>query len=316
MNAEVFAEWMRAQGSRVLRTPSSFWHESGTRVYQAFPYHWVIQPSEDELVQLLRKSKSLALRYSTSFEAPLGCASYHVIYEKASYGFQDLGTWARKNVRRGLRHCSVEPISFDRLGREGWALQHDTLDRQARHLRVSREDWARRCQAAARLPGFEAWGVLVGSRLAASVMTFSMQDCCYMLYQQCHRDFLKEHVNNALSFTVTQAMIGRPNILSIFYALHSLDAPASMDEFKFRMGYSAKPVKQRVVFHPGVAPMFNSVSHALIKSIKAFCPANTVVSKAEGMVRFYIQGNRPVGEQEMPEPLRAFPAYLTDGQSN
>jgi hypothetical protein len=253
----------------------------------------------------LREHGIIAARYSTAPDAPLGCLSYHVVYEKPTYDFEDLGTWARKNVRRGLRNCAVEPVPFELLAREGWSLQQDTLDRQGRHLRVSREEWRRRCESAAALPGFEAWGALVQGTLAASVMTFQMGDCGYMLYQQCRREFLTAHVNNALSFVVTKTLISRAALRSIFYTLHSLDAPAEMDEFKLRMGYSAKPVRQRVVFHPQLAPVFNSVTHGVLRFIKRLRPGNAAVSKAEGMVRFYIDGKRPVERQTVPEPLRA-----------
>jgi hypothetical protein len=304
MTPDVFAEWLRCQGQQVLRTASTYWHSQGPRVFQAFPYHWIVRPSEEELRGLLREHGIIAVRYSTAPDAPLGCLSYHVVYEKPTYDFEDLGKRTRTNVRRALRNCAVGQVRFELLAREGWALQQDTLERQGRHLRVSREDWRRRCESAATLPGFEAWGALVEGALAASVMTFQMGDCCYLLYQQCRREFLTGHVNNALSFAVTRALTARPAVRTIFYGLHSLDAPASMDEFKLHMGYMAKPVRQRVVFHPRLGPVFNPVTHALLKFMKRLRPGNPTLSKAEGMVRFYIEGKRPAEQQRMPGPLR------------
>ena len=69
MNAEIFAEWLRRQGYRVVRTASSYWFEVSARVYQAFPYHWVIEPSEEELSRLLTEHHAIALRYSTPVNA-------------------------------------------------------------------------------------------------------------------------------------------------------------------------------------------------------------------------------------------------------
>jgi len=292
MTPNIFAEWLRRQGHEIVRTASSYWHSQGTHSYQAFPYHWLVDPSEEELAELLRQKRAIGLRYSTALEAGVGCASYHAVYEKPAYGFEDLGQWARKNVRRGLRACSVEPIPFQRLAEEGWRLQHDTLDRQRRRVGLTRQEWRRRCLTAADLPGFEAWGALVGGRLAASLITFQMDRCAYLLWQQCHRDYLTRHVNNALSFVVTRTVLSRPNTTSVLYSLHSLDAPPSMDEFKFRMGYAAKPVRQRVVFHPWLAPMFNRVTHSVLKSLTHLWPGNPTLSKAEGMTRFYLEGKR------------------------
>jgi hypothetical protein len=304
MTPEVFAEWLRCQGQQVLRTASAYWHGQGPRVFQAFPYRWIVRPSEEELKGLLREHGIIAVRYSTALDAPLGCLSYHVVYEKPTYDFEDLGKRTRKHVRRGLRNCAVEQVPFELLAREGWALQQDTLERQGRDVRLSREDWRRRCESAATLPGFEAWGALVEGALAASLITFQMGDCCYLLHQQCRQEFLTVNVNNALSFVVTKTLRGRPGVRTIFYGLHSLDAPPSTDEFKLRMGYTAKPVRQRVVFHPQWAPVFNPVTHALLKFMKRLRPGNPMLSKAEGMVRFYIEGKRPAEQQRMPEPLR------------
>lgn len=304
MTPDVFAEWLRRQGHEVKRTASSYWFDQGPRTYQAFPYHWVLTIPDAELNGFLSETRSIGLRYSSPVENTLGRISYHAVFENDTYGFDSLGKWARKNVRRGLKNCSVEPITFERLADEGWTLQLDTLDRQGRDMEVSGALWRQRCLAAKDLLGFEAWGALVGARLAASVITFQMDDCAYMLYQQCHRDFLADHVNNALSFVVTETMVKRPQIRSILYGLHSLDAPASVDEFKFRMGYTAKPVRQRVVFHPWLTPLFNSASYAAVRQLQRWQPQNPTLAKTEGMMRFYLEGKRPLAQQTWPEALR------------
>lgn len=304
MNADIFAEWLRLQGHRVVRTKSSYWFDQGPRAFQAFPYHWLLQPAASELTEFLKSESAIGLRFSTPIHAAQGGLSYHAVYEKSTYDLRELGKWARKNVRRGLARCSVEPISFGRLAEDGFALQIDTLNRQARRLHLQQNSWRTRCLSAGDLPGFEAWGALINGRLTASVITFQMDDCCYMLYQQCHRDFLVDHVNNALSFVVTQTMIHRPNIRSILYGLHSLDAPPSVDDFKFRMGYTARPVRQRVVFHPLFKPFVNPASHGVLKVGRMVAPGNPTLAKAEGMFRFYLQGRQPLPKQPRPEPLR------------
>jgi hypothetical protein len=101
--AEVFAEWLQLQGITVLRTASTFWCTEGLGVYQAFPYHRLIQPSEEELSLLFRRQNALVVRYSAPTEAGLGSMSHHVVYEQCVYGFETLGYRTRKNVRRGLR---------------------------------------------------------------------------------------------------------------------------------------------------------------------------------------------------------------------
>ncbi|MBA3868200.1 MAG: hypothetical protein H0X30_03530 [Anaerolineae bacterium] len=300
MNADVFAEWLRRQGFDVIRSENSYWFNQGPRVYQAFPYHWVISPSEDEIIQLLRANNLLGVRYSTPYSAQLGRASYHAVYEGSNYTLESLGKSARKNIRRGLQNCTVELIDFELLARDGWKLQQDTLSRQGRETGLTKKRWESLTHSANQLSGFEAWGAFVGLNLAASVITFQMSDWVYMLYQQCHRDYLSAHVNNALSFTVTHEIMKRKNIRSILYGLHSLDAPPSVDEFKFRMGYIAKPVRQRVVFHPLIVPSVNHFTQNLVKLARKIQPGWSSLAKLEGMIRFYMEGNLPLSRQTQP----------------
>lgn len=310
MNADVFAEWLRHHGHQVIRTESSYWFDAGPRVLQAFPFHWVIEPSDEELRSLMSRKGVVALRYSTPVSAETGCISYHAVYEKSTYGLDGLDRRSRQNVRNGLKNCRVEPISFERYAKEGWFLETDTLDRQGRHKKQKEERWQRQCMAAADLPGFEVWGALANGRLAASLLTFQMEDCCEMIFQQCHRDYLNARVNNALTYVVTETMINARNLRSVFYALHSLDAPCSIDEFKFRMGYDAKPVRQCVVFHPWLQPFANDFAHAAMARLLKRYPGNHTLSKAEGTLRFHLQGKRQLEAQDWPECLACHKSEL------
>ena len=87
---------------------------------------------------------------------------------------------------------------------------------------------------------------------------------------------------------------------SILYGLHSLDAPSSVDEYKIRMGYTAKPVRQRVVFNPYVRPFLNPVTMGFAHGLQRIAPGNPTLSKAEGMLRFYREGKRSLEDQDWP----------------
>jgi hypothetical protein len=290
VNAEIYSEWLRRQNLKVVCTESSWWHSQVRGVFQAFPYHQLIQPSDAELNELTRKHGAIALRYSAPIESEKGSPSYHVVYTGSEYGFNSLGGYARKNVRRGLKHSIVQPISLDRYIREGWALRVDTLARQKRALREARDDWERIYAAIADLSGFEIWGAEIGDRLAATVVIFRLDNWYYMVYQQCHSDFLRAHAPNALSFTVTEELMRRPRVEGIFYGMQSLDAPPSVDEFKFRMGYEARPVRQCVHFHSWMEPLVNRWTHKLLRNVSKLAPGHYWLAKAEGMLRVFLEG--------------------------
>ena len=153
------------------------------------------------------------------------------------------------------------------------------------------------------LPGFEAWGAICDGELVASLLAFTCDNWCTIPYAQSSSDHLQYRVNNGLFYGVTSTVLGRPGVDKMFLGLHSLDAPESVDEFKFRMGYAARPVRQRVVFHPWLAPLVNRPIHSTLKQVLHRYPEHPALSKAEGMLRFCLEGRCPPDEQHWPECL-------------
>lgn len=296
-DAVSFGEWQKRQGYRVFHSPSSYWYEAGPLFLQAFPYHWIIQPSESEIKKLLLNEKVLGLRYSAPLSAPEGVASYHVVYSRKSYGIRELSAKARYDVKKGLAHSSVEPINVSRLAEEGWLLRADTLQRQGRTKAESADWWRRLCISAEGLPGFEAWGAVREGRLVAALLAYIQGDCCSILYQQSLTKEMKYGVNNALTYAFVSNVLNRGTIRQVFYGLHSLDAPASVDQFKFRMNFEARYVRQRVVFHPLINFIVNKYIYSIIQLVSSKYLHNSMLSKIEGILRFFIIGQLPLNEQ-------------------
>ena len=309
MTPEIFSEWLRRQGQKVARTASSYWHSEGFGVYQAFPYHHVITPSDEELSEMFSRHRAVALRYSMPSNSEKGCPSYAIRFDGENYDLEMLGHRTRKNVRRGLRECVIEPITFQTLVDEGWPLRLDALERQGRHLNITRETWAERYLKAADLPGFNVWGARVGGQFAGYVITFQMEDCLCVIDHQSHRQYLDLNVNNALTYTVSKDAISQARARTLFYGLESLDAPESVSEFKFRMGYAAYPIRQRVVFNPRVAPLANRLSYRLVKVMSRLQPANRRYAKASGMLRVFLSEKH---SQSLPSRQ---PSIVADKQS-
>lgn len=302
MNAEVFAEWMRRQGHQVYRTASSYWYEAGPRVLQAFPYHWVITPEEKEIRELMLGNGIAAVRYSTPLRADGGKASYHVVLHKP-YQFDALKTQTRNGIKRGLGHFSIERICFEQLAVDGWELQRDTLTRQDRLRSMTQAEWELLCRSAEDLPGFEAWAGISNGELAGALIICRINDTFNVPYAMSHSRFLCDHVNNAIFYAVSCNMLEREGVKGIFYTVQSLDAPANIDEFKFRMGFKPTPVRQRVDFHPLLSPFANKAVHGLTQTLLQRDPSNPKLAKAEGMLRFHVEGNYELSKQPWPECL-------------
>lgn len=303
MNAETFAEWMRRQGHHVYRTASSYWYDAGPRVLQAFPYHWLIKPDEKAIRDLMFEHGIVAVRYSTPLDFPNGMVSYHVVLHKP-YELDMLKPQARNGVKRGLKNFNIEQISFERLATEGWILQQDTLARQDRLRSMTQEQWECLCRSAEGLPGFEAWAAISkDNELASAVIICRMANDFNVPYAMSHSRFLSDHVNNAIFFAVSRELLGRENVRGIFFTVQSLDAPSNVDEFKFRMGFEPRAVRQRVDFHPFLNPFANSAAHTLTRKLLEHAPSNPVLAKAEGMLRFHVEGKRSIAEQNWPKCL-------------
>ena len=300
---ESAVEWLRRQGHRLVFSASTCWYDAAPGIFQAFPYHPVIEPAEDELRQVFREGRARGLRYSAPPTSPIGKISYHVVYSKPVYGLEQVSRQTRQNIRRGLDYATYEPVSFARLAKEGWLLRAETLARQGRLRAENQAWWKRLCLSAEGLPGFEAWGAFRGRTLVASLIAYLAKDCYLMLYQQSLTEHLKFGVNNTLGFVFTQKALARPGLKQLFYGLESLDAARDVDKFKFRMGYTAEPVRQRVLFHPVLRPLVSSATLAAMDYFGRTGLGRPGWLKAAGMIRFYLEGNRPLFQQDCPECL-------------
>jgi hypothetical protein len=300
MDPEHFAEWYRRQGHQVIQTKSSYWFNAAPRVFQALPFGWLIEPDEQELRKLMVKHGIISLRYSAPLDAAVGKASYHVTLSNP-YSLELLRSQARNAVKRGLAGCVIEQVSFERIAQEGWNLQRDTLDRQGRTGVMNESVWQKVCLSAVGLDGFESWAAIVEGELAALVIICQVNDTFYVPYACSHRKYLDIYVNNALFYSLSCNLLAREGIRSIFFTVQSLDAPRSVDDFKFRMGLNAKAVRQRVVFHPLLEPIITERTHGLVNLLGRRFQKQAAIAKAEGMIRFCLQGRQPIEQQEWPE---------------
>lgn len=300
---EPAVEWLRRQGHRLVVSESAVWYDPAPGIFQAFPYHPVIDPSDEELRRVFREGRARGLRYSAPLSSRCGKISYHVVCAKPSYGLAHVSRQTRQNIAKGLDYATYEPVPFVRLAKEGWALRAETLARQGRLKAENPEWWKRLCLSAEGLPGFEAWGAFRGRTLVAALIAYLARGRYLMLYQQSLTEHLKFGVNNTLGFVFTQRSLARPEIKELFYGFQSLDASSHVDEFKFRMGYEASPVRQRVLFHPALRPFMTPATLGAIGLFGRLGPGRPGWLKAAGLLRFYLEGNRPLSRQECPECL-------------
>lgn len=299
----LMAQWFESQGLRVIYSASSGWVEFSRGIFQSFPYYRLINPSNQELVKIFKNYHAMALRYSTPLNHGAGKLSYHIVCDKESFPLHSLCKKARHDIAHGMEYAVYRPIPIDQLAYEGWTLRSETLARQGRLHAENQKFWENLCLSAEGNPAFEAWGAIHEGKLVAALFTCTVDKVMSILYQQSLTAHLKFGVNNTLAHICARNAMECSDIKRVFYGLESLDAPSSVDEFKLRMGFSAQPVRQRVVPNPTLQPFFNPSSHNLLKILLNFQPGNYTLAKAEGMFRFYLDGKLPLTKQDWPVVL-------------
>jgi hypothetical protein len=252
MTADAFAEFWRLQGYRVIETTSCFWYNVRPLVFMALPFHRGVTPSRQELLRVLMEGPSIAMR----FLSPAGADGGLFLCSNRAYDLPALEKKARNQTRRGLENCRIEQLDFAYLAERGARLNEETCRRQGRNQQaVVGRAWRRYCDAAKRVPDFEAWGAFVDGGLGAYMVTALIEDHFSILYQSSATDALRYYPNNALTFTVTKLKVTCPQVACVSYGLKSPDYKArGTEEFKLNMGFELRPFGDSVVFNPLLKP--------------------------------------------------------------
>ncbi len=249
MDASAYAGFLRAIGHRVVPTASAYWYDASRFFYLSAPPHRVYDPAAEELRAVLRRPPCLGVRFAAPLQGQ-GKQSYQIVCDNRAYGLEALSANVRSKVRRGLKRCTVGPLPFSVIGTAGQRAHRDTLARQGRAGVLSGRKWDRFWATAAATPGFEGWGAWSGDVLAAFLVSVTFDDSVEFLLARSCSDELGVYPNNAVIFHVTEEMLVKRGVPEITFGLESLEPVGPLDEFKLSMGFTRRPLRQRVVFHP------------------------------------------------------------------
>jgi hypothetical protein len=171
--------------------------------------------------------------------------------DRKDYDLNAVHPKARRQTRQALNNCAVKRIEFHDLVDVGYGLNRETELRQGRkETGMSQLRWARYCEAASQTPDMEAWGAFVQGQLAGFVVCALVGRCYNFIYQSSSTAMLLHRPNNALAFAVTKGAMGRADVDSVCYGLRSVENTESLEHFKLQMGFSIKPLEERVLLHP------------------------------------------------------------------
>jgi len=250
METAQFAQFFARQGYRTLKTESSHWYEIQPFCWQSIPYHRLVEPSSTEISQLFFKNFSFLIRYPSQSRHD-ALPGYIWVCDCRDYGLTALETKTRNQVRRGLEQNAIARVDFALLPQLGWELITDTAGRQARNADFAiQPEWARYCAAAAGIQDFEAWGAYSNGRLAAFLVGAKVDSYYYILQQASMTAYLKNYPNNALIYYVTKLKKSDHEIQVVSYGLDSVEDTVGLRKFKEGMGFSRRPLNQKILVNP------------------------------------------------------------------
>jgi hypothetical protein len=259
MNAELYAEFLRLLGFKVVKTRSCYWYTRASRFFfQNIPFHRGIEPTEEELQYFFEQSGAFAARYLTAGEVRDNDKSIWIC-EDSNYDLSCLHKNARRGVRRGLDRCTIKQVEFSWLEKPAFPLIQDTLKRQNRlETAVSPEEWRTFCTSAARFDDVQAWAAFAKNELASFILVSIIEDHAYILENYSATRFLSPYYpNNALTYAVTCEMLQNRCLSGINHGLEPFEDLNTLSEFKKKMGYRRKNLVQRLAVKPLYRKMLN-----------------------------------------------------------
>jgi hypothetical protein len=305
MNTETFAEFYRRCGYATFRSTTTCWYKAHPLFLMSLPYHSELSLAPGEMDEVFDANRSvLGARYFGRPSGP-GRASFLIVCRDKEYDLPTLGHKARNQTRYGLCHCEVRPVNWQEAAR-AHDLQRETCIRQGRKPEFTTRQWCRLCEAAASVPGFEAWGAFAKGGLAALALVSQCDEHASILYQYSRTALLSERPNNALVFMMTRELLARPGIEVVCYGPEPLEDLGNLNRFKFEMGYSPQPIRQLGIISPYWRGVASPIVHRCIVKIAGWTRPGSSFRKAAGISNL-VQATLPAAE---PTPVETETPYL------
>ena len=301
INLNPMAEFFDRLGHKIIYSPNACWYEVQPGVLLSIPYYKLVEPTEQELQELIKAHKLQAIRFPTMLNH-FGFLSNIVVNTNKNYDFSSMHQKARNQTRRALENCKVEQIDFNFLSDHGLPLNDDTAKRQGRESQYASPDyWNKYCQAAKGVEGVTAWGSFIDGQLAAFLVAVEVDDWVEWIVNHSATALRNKYPNNALAFSVAQHFFQKKNCTGICYGLGSLEPTPDLDHFKQRMGWRLEPVKQRLVFANKLALAATLAREPFLKLIGALFPKSYKIRKTSAMIRLYRQQTVDIPNIAMPQ---------------
>lgn len=161
-------------------------------------------------------------------------------------------TYGRRDIRRGLRSCSVtrlEPEEFPDLAHDIYVMSMKAYG-VSKSLIRSRAGYREEIAAMRAAGEIEFWGAFVGDQLAAFSICLIADDAVSFGSSKSDPQFHSHCPNNALFYTITRHYLRERGLRYITNGSRTLSHPTSINQMLIRMGFRQIYCRLNVVMTP------------------------------------------------------------------
>lgn len=203
---------------------------------------------------LMRSGRLVALTCSSAATAqPL----FRYVARRQGHGPARQQRQFRQKLRSGGRFCSVGPIAWSDLEREGLRVNRAAVaaGRSSHRSWCRPERWRRCCRALACDPQMEAWGCRVEGQLAAFLLLWIETRTAHGFVLHWDPALAWAHPTHCLYDGALNALFARGTIDAVMVGRQTIPARPDLDRFKRHAGFAAEPCSLKLAAHPLLAPV-------------------------------------------------------------
>jgi hypothetical protein len=280
------ANFLALRGRRIYEACCVLWHSVPGRFLMNLPYQQSLEPSPEELQDLIRFAGAVGVRFTSERWCGLEGGIY--IRHKCRYDLNSVQVKHRARVRKGMETVEVRPVEEAELLDQGLQLNLETMSRQTRFDPEFGEakSWNRFVKAMRDCPEISAVGAFEGSLLLAYMIVCKEDRWLNILHQMSRLEHLKSFPNHVLTYSVTKTACEDPSLDGICYGLVSLVDTAGLHEYKLRFGYEVVRRSCSFVLNPRLDPLLNNpVARWGVRQLRKLRPKDERLGMVDTVLR-------------------------------
>jgi hypothetical protein len=286
ITAQGYVEALRRQGKKAfLEKDCVFWQESERLALERHPLFCPDVPSPRDIRSLLWRSRFLVATYVMPVDDAHPGNSWLYLCENRDYSLENLSSPARRDARRALRAFRYEFIDSAAVLTHGTRAFCDT------RARVGLSDgtpqlFQKYAESLIANPAYQFVGAWCGDELAAYLWMLRVDDWA-AVGAYAANDHLRSCPNNGLLHFALDHCLAQGRCRVVSYGLSSIqevNRTATLDYFKKKVGFEARPVHREFQFHPLLGPLVNPLTYWIVRGGSRAFPHNRTLRKAAGML--------------------------------